>query len=67
MKLSAHDIRRLSVEAKRDPRTVRAWYADRGSVRSTADAALTDAANRLGLPTPSAILILAGAPAGPDA
>lgn len=52
--LSAHDIRRLAVRAKRDPRTVRVWLEDPESVRSTSRAALTEAALALRLPVPLA-------------
>lgn len=52
-KLTAHDVRRLAVAAKRDPRTVRDWYADPDAVRPTSAAALAQAARRLGLPQPS--------------
>lgn len=50
--LSAHDVRRLAVEAHRDPRTVRSWYRDRESVRPMVDASLTVAATRLGIALP---------------
>jgi hypothetical protein len=47
-KLDAHTVRRIAVEAKRDPRTVQRWLeGERG--KSTADAAIAEAVDRLGL------------------
>jgi hypothetical protein len=46
--LDAHTIRRIAVEAKRAPRTVLRWLnGERG--KSTADAAIAEAVERLGL------------------
>ena len=43
-----HTIRRIAVEAKRAPRTVRRWLMGlRG--KATADAAIAEAVERLGL------------------
>ncbi len=50
--LTAHDVLRLAVAAKRDPRTVRRWYADPSAVRSACEAALRQAASDLGIDPP---------------
>ena len=56
-KLSAHDARRVAVEAACDPRTVRSFVAGR-LVKGTSRARIADALARLGLtqtvpPTPA--------------
>ena len=48
MKLSAHDLRRLSVEEKRDPRTVSRFIDNPNRVKSTARASIEEAIARLG-------------------
>ena len=53
-RLTAHDIRRLAVEARRDPRSVEAVIE--GRARDVTALAVREAAARLGieLPTPEA-------------
>jgi hypothetical protein len=48
--ITAHDIRRLSVEARRDPRTVRAVIE--GRARQLAELEVREAAARLGISLP---------------
>jgi hypothetical protein len=50
MRISAHDIRRLAVEARRDPRTVKA--AIEGRARELATLDVREAAQRLGIELP---------------
>jgi hypothetical protein len=48
MKLSAHDIRRLAVESRRDPRTVKSVVEGRPA-RDMATLDIREAADRLGI------------------
>jgi hypothetical protein len=49
--LTAHDIRRLAVESRRDPRTVRNVIA--GRARDLAKLEISEAAERLGIALPT--------------
>ena len=49
--ISAHDVRRLSVESRRDPRTVKAVID--GRARELAKLAVREAAERLGIALPT--------------
>lgn len=51
LKFSAHLIRALAVEARRDPRTVRRVIDGRG--RGLADLCVREAAKRLGIELPN--------------
>jgi hypothetical protein len=50
--LTAHQIRQIAVEARRDPRTVRAVIERRA--RGVSDVAIREAADRLGIRLPVA-------------
>jgi hypothetical protein len=49
---SPHEIRRVAVEAHRDPRTVEAAYTPGSAVTDLAHASITDAAIRIGFAPP---------------
>ena len=66
MTLAPHDVRRLSVEALRDPRTVKRAYAGL-PVAALAKTAIEAAAARLGLPAPGAATAPSNAKSPPPA